>query len=96
MNTGSEDMNVVCVLCLGVILSLALIVFVLVLVLVLVLVVVLFFLELAVEEVDIAEVCRLAARVEIARPEQDPVVRGQHERRIVAQIWRQDGSANGP
>jgi uncharacterized membrane protein len=73
MNTGSEDMNVVCVLCLGVILSLALIVFVLVLVLVLVLVVVLFFLELAVEEVDITEVCRLAAHVEIARPEQDPV-----------------------
>jgi hypothetical protein len=49
--------------------------------------------ELAVEVVDVAEVSRSAARVELPRPEQDLVVGVERVRWIFSQVGRQDGSA---
>jgi hypothetical protein len=74
--------DVILVLDHGVILELVLAL--LVVVLVLVLLVVLVVLELAVEEVDIIEVSRSTARVELTRRGRDLVVRGYCERWIVA------------
>jgi hypothetical protein len=98
----SEDLNIVYVLGVIHILALVGVVHVLVLVLFLavlhVLVLMLFLVlvirvELAGEEVDIAEESSSAARVELPRAERDSVVRCHLERRIGTQILRQDGSA---